>query len=195
MGMTSVCAFSVEDVVPSSRVVEGEGETSAFEVVFLRRFDELYASLFRYLDRLCGDAALAADIAQESLVRLYERGRMPDDLRAWLVTVAHNRLRSTRRRDRRRAFLLALRAVTAPPAPPKQADSGLDTDDRGAAVRAALDTLPPREQQMLVLRSEGYSYREIARILRMRETSVGTLLRRAKAQFILALGEDVRAPV
>jgi DNA-directed RNA polymerase specialized sigma24 family protein len=43
---------------------------------------------------------------------------------------------------------------------------------------------------MLLLRSEGYSYREIATIVRIRATSVGTLLRRAKAQFIRALGES-----
>jgi RNA polymerase sigma-70 factor, ECF subfamily len=189
--VASVCAVPAEDMGSRFRVVAAEA--SAFDVLFRQQFDERYASLFRYLDRLCGDAALAADIAQESLVRLYERGRMPDDVRAWLVTVAHNRLRSTRRRDRRRAFLLALRAVIAPPAPPKPADSGLETDGRAATVRAALGTLAPREQEMLLLRSEGYSYREIATVVRIRDTSVGTLLRRAKAQFIRALGESADA--
>ena len=170
----------------------GGVEVSApFESEFRQRFDELYASLFRYLDRLSGDAALAADIAQDSLVRLYARGRMPDDLRAWLVTVAHNRLRSTRRQERRRAFLLALRAVVAPPDAPAAADRTLEEDEQRAVVRAALSRLPRREREMLLLHSEGLSYREISHALRIRDTSVGTLLRRAKARFAQALGEGL----
>ena len=51
------------------------------------------------------------------------------------------------------------------------------------AVRAALDTLPAREQQMVLLRAEGYSYREVAQILQINPMSVGTLLARAQAEF------------
>jgi RNA polymerase sigma factor (sigma-70 family) len=172
----------------------GGVEVSApFESEFRQRFDELYASLFRYLDRLSGDAALAADIAQESLVRLYRRGRMPDDLRAWLVTVAHNQLRTTRRQERRRSFLLAIRAIVAPPDAPVSADRALEEDEQRVVVRVALAVLTRREREMLLLHSEGFSYREISVALRIRETSVGTLLRRAKQRFAQALGEDPRA--
>ena len=56
---------------------------------------------------------------------------------------------------------------------------------------SALDELPQREREMLILRYEGYSYREIGRILDINEASVGTLLVRAKEAFRLALeGRD-----
>ncbi len=199
LGVTTVGAVPFERVGIGARTASKgldssrTRESDAFEAVFRERFDELHASLFRYLDRLSGDPALAADIAQESLVRLFQRGRMPDDLRAWLVTVAHNRLRTARRLERRRAILLALRLVVAPPDPPPPADRAVDIEEQGGAVRAALASLPPRDREMLVLRSEGYSYREIGRILHMRESSVGTLLRRAKIQFVQALGADTDA--
>jgi len=50
-------------------------------------------------------------------------------------------------------------------------------------VRAAIDRVPAREREMLLLRAEGFSYREIAAALGLQETSVGTLLARAKRAF------------
>ncbi|MFI5249546.1 MAG: RNA polymerase sigma factor, partial [Gemmatimonadales bacterium] len=60
-------------------------------------FHARYQSLFRYLDRLTGDPDLAKDLAQETFVRLYRRGTMPEDPRAWLTTVATNLFRDDRR--------------------------------------------------------------------------------------------------
>jgi RNA polymerase sigma factor (sigma-70 family) len=63
----------------------------------------------------------------------------------------------------------------------------LEADDRRARVRRALDALPERERRMLLLRYEGFSYREIGNVLAIHEGSVGTLLARAKAAFRQAL--------
>jgi RNA polymerase sigma-70 factor (ECF subfamily) len=49
--------------------------------------------------------------------------------------------------------------------------------------------MPERERQMLLLRAEGYSYKDIAEALSLQETSVGVLLARAKRAF-LAVYED-----
>jgi DNA-directed RNA polymerase specialized sigma24 family protein len=43
---------------------------------------------------------------------------------------------------------------------------------------------------MLLMRYEGFSYREIATALDLHEASVGTLLARAKEQFRDALGKE-----
>ena len=85
-------------------------------------------------------------------------------------------------------MLLALRAITAPPEPPARPDLTLEHDEQRSVIRAALATLSPRERELLLLQAEGFSYREIARVLGIRETSVGTLLRRARTQFARALG-------
>jgi RNA polymerase sigma-70 factor (ECF subfamily) len=50
-------------------------------------------------------------------------------------------------------------------------------------VREALDGLPARERRLLLLRAEGYRYRDIALALELNEASVGTLLARAKRAF------------
>jgi DNA-directed RNA polymerase specialized sigma24 family protein len=48
--------------------------------------------------------------------------------------------------------------------------------------------LPLRERELLLLRAEGYSYRDIASALELNETSVGTLLARARRRFEEAYG-------
>ena len=62
--------------------------TPSFEETFVRLFRAHHARLFRYLQRLSGDPELAADLTQESFVRLYRRGAMPDTPEAWLISVA-----------------------------------------------------------------------------------------------------------
>ncbi len=75
---------------------------SEFEQLFHQRF----AALYRYLNRMSGDGALAEDIAQEAFLRLFDRGEMPDEPVAWLITVATNLWRDDRRKSGRRLRLL-----------------------------------------------------------------------------------------
>jgi RNA polymerase sigma-70 factor (ECF subfamily) len=167
---------------------------SPFERAFRRLFDDQFPSLFRYLDRLTGDPDLAADLAQEAFVRLYQRGTPPDDVRAWLASVASNLLRDDRRRDARRGRILEARAADVPLGTgPEPADAAVVTSEQRGAVRRALDRLPVRDRQILLLRHEGYSYREIAQAVGVAESGVGTLLARATAAFRRAFDESGHA--
>ncbi|MGH7696199.1 MAG: sigma-70 family RNA polymerase sigma factor [Gemmatimonadaceae bacterium] len=173
----------------------GEGEMT-FEAAFRREFDERYAPLARYLARLVGEPESAADLAQEAFVRLFQRGSMPDDPAAWLVSVAHNLLRNERQQIARRLRLLQQRGEELTPGElGAAADAALDVRELRAKVRRALDALPDRERQMLLLRYEGFSYREIAHAVAINEASVGTLLARAKTAFRDALGDAARVEV
>ena len=162
----------------------------AFEHTFRRLFDDQFRSLFRYLDRLSGDPALAADLAQEAFIRLYRRGSLPRDAKAWLAAVASNLLRDERRSAARRRRLVDARhhglgLVSARAA----AEEDLLAAERRRMVRRALDVLPQRDREVLLLRYKGYSYREIAKALDLAEPSVGTFLARAKRAFHTAFQE------
>ena len=63
-----------------------------------------------------------------------------------------------------------------------------------AKVRDALNRLSLRERELLLLRAEGYSYRDLAAVLELNETSVGTLLARAKRAFEEAYEKVDHAP-
>jgi RNA polymerase sigma factor (sigma-70 family) len=109
--------------------------------------------------------------------------------------VARNLFWNARSKSRRRLRLLAAeqarRAVgEANPSPAAHLEAARRRDH----VRAALDKLPERDREMLLLRYEGFSYREIAETLDLKETSVGTLLVRAKDAFRRALEDEADAP-
>jgi RNA polymerase sigma-70 factor (ECF subfamily) len=158
-------------------------------------FQSHFHRLVRYLDRLAGDPELACDLAQETFVRLHRRGALPDHPEAWLITVAMNLFRNARTTAvRRRRLLTAARveATLGDPGPgPEQAVEGTEERER---VRAAIDQLGERERQLLLLRAEGYGYREMAVALGLHEASVGTLLARAKRAFREAYEGKADAP-
>lgn len=166
-----------------------EQRPPAFEEAFCRLFDQQFSSLFRYLHRLTGDPDLADDLAQEVFVRLYQRGSLPDDLRGWMGAVANNLLRDQHRTGKRRLRLLERRRDspdlqrTSP-----AADEKVISDESRTLVRRALAQLSERDRRMLLLRHEGYSYREIAHAVGVSERSIGTLLLRATAAFHAAFG-------
>lgn len=169
---------------PASRGQHSAPARARFEAAIAGLFRDEYGRLRRYLDRTLGDSHLATDIAQEAFVRLYERGTMPDDPVAWLVTVATNLLRDEKRRSHRRTRLLELESGSVPQAAPAPDPAAtVDRDEVRAQVRAALNRLDLRDREALLLRHSGYSYREIALIVKIAETSVGTILLRAAAQF------------
>jgi RNA polymerase sigma factor (sigma-70 family) len=157
-----------------------------FDDAFERLFESEYPRLFRYLDRLSGDPDLAADLVQEAFIRLHLRGTMPDRPAVWLVTVALNLFRNERTTAGRRKRLLSLWQVRGSDS--SNAFISEDLDPPSARVRRAMTGLSPRDRELLVLRAEGYSYREIASALQLNEGSVGTLLARARQAFRRAYG-------
>jgi RNA polymerase sigma factor (sigma-70 family) len=165
---------------------------AGFDHAFEQLFDNEFARVFRYLDRLSGEPDLAADLAQEAFIRLYRRGSMPERPVPWLVTVAMNLFRNVRTSQVRRARLLAGARVEMTVADPP----GLPDRDENDSVRVrnALSALSEREQELLLLRAEGYSYRDLAAALQLHEASIGTLLARAKRAFREAYGESLHAP-
>ncbi len=144
-------------------------------------FDAYHDSLYGYVVRLVGDADLAADAAQEAFLRLAERPpRTFDNLKAWLYTVATNYAFDSLKVSRRRAAILTESPLKAPvsevgPAP----DISLERQERVQTVRAALDQLREKERATLMMRAEGFSYREIATALEISSNSVGVVAARA----------------
>lgn len=153
----------------------------SFDERFEDLFQEHFQRLFRFLARVSGDPDLARDLAQEAFVRLYRRGSPPDAPGSWLITVSLNLFRNVRSKEARRAHLLrAVRAEDVMGDAPSSPGDALGSNWR---IRRAIDGMPERERSLLLLRAEGYSYREIAAALSLQEASIGTLLARAKRAF------------
>ncbi|BCK59103.1 RNA polymerase sigma factor [Nocardia wallacei] len=153
----------------------GRGSTRArepdrFDDLLLEAFDSVSDVLLAWTTRQIGSRTDAEDIVQTALMRVYAARPdvdTADRLRGYLWTVTKNLVRDAWRRaatDRERfdsdgderIALLADRA-------------GLHVDDivvLRQALIGALDTLPPREREAVVLRAyEGNTYAETARIM------------------------------
>ncbi len=169
--------------------------TPSFHDRFVELFDTHFHRLHRVMNRLSGEPELAADVVQEAFVKLYCRGSLPEAPEAWLISVAMNLFRNEKsKRSRRLRLLTPSRVEQAYGNPPPDPEQVATADDSRRRVRAALDRLPERERRMLLLRAEGYSYRDIALALSLNEASVGVLLARARRAFRQAYEDASDAP-
>ena len=149
-------------------------------------FDDLYPGLFRYCHRLIGDADVADDVAQEAFVRFYERQVQgtAEGVKGWLFRTAIHLVRDRHRTRENRKRLLEANPVS--PSGEEPPDLHVERGEDVARVRQAMKSLKDRDCEMLLLRHEGFSYREIADALDVAATSVGTLLARAEQRFVKA---------
>jgi RNA polymerase sigma-70 factor, ECF subfamily len=147
-----------------------------------RLFVTYHATLVRYLTRRLGDRDWAEDVAQETFVRALRQETIVNE-RAWLFAVAHNLVRDGARRDARNRRHLELLADEARESA-AEAESELEQTQARAEqlrfARQALATLGERDRQALLLKEEGLDYQEIADVLGIEKSSVGTTLSRAR---------------
>lgn len=155
---------------------------------FLRDVLPLEAMLMQYLRHNWRDQSDIEDIVQEIYVRVFEAARkeIPQKAKPFLFTTARNLL-IDRVRERRvvpleaALDLDALEIAIDEPSP----DQGLIARDELRRLRDAIDTLPPRFRDVVVLRRiEDLSRAEVAQRLGINETTVSDYL--TKGMFLLA---------
>jgi len=154
-------------------------------------FEQHYAPLVRYCHRLTGDADVAEDIAQESMVRLFDNQVSGPDygVRAWLFKTATHLVRDRYRVGQNRIRLLAVHPVR--PSEPESPEQSVERKETLERAREALAELAPRDREILLMRYSGFSYKEIAAVIDVEATSIGTLLARAERRFAAAVSPAV----
>ena len=137
-------------------------------------------ALMRYLIRLTGDQHLAEDAVHETFVRLVERPPQHEPSRGWLFTVATNVVREHGRMSKRRQILLDRAPLDALHGDGVRDPGELaESNDLRVRVGAALAALSPRDRTALLMREEGFTHEEIARMVDTTTKSVGTIIARA----------------
>ncbi|MEX2108734.1 MAG: sigma-70 family RNA polymerase sigma factor [Solirubrobacterales bacterium] len=146
-------------------------------------FDQLYRSsrddVYAYAAGLLRDRAAAEDVTATAFERAYRKRARFDprrgNARAWLFGIARNAALDELRRRGRQATLAA---------DPVDLE-GLPTahhaeqSERRLVVAAALETLDPRERELVALKFfAGLSNAEIASVLGVTESNAGTKLHR-----------------
>lgn len=162
---------------------------------FEEAFSLHHRTVFRTARSVVQDAGLAEDVTQEVFIRLYKHmDSLPDVemLRPWLIRVALNVARNTLRGN--------IRANTRDENYVKETvensvfsvESEYEQRTEVSEINKALNKVKEPLRSCLVLKQQGLSYREIAESLSLNETSIGTYVARARAEFMRFYGKAGR---
>jgi RNA polymerase sigma-70 factor (ECF subfamily) len=144
-------------------------------------FRTQYERIGRVIARVVGDPARAEELAVEVFLKLWRNRQAQDgNTEGWLyraaVRVGLDELRRQTRQTRYERLLGFVRGVPTP-------EEILAATEEQEKVRLVLSVIAPRQAELLLLRSYGLTYDEVASALDLHPASVGTLLSRAQQAF------------
>lgn len=150
-----------------------QGDRSAFGELVRRHYDNVVNVVYR----MCGEALLAEDAAQEAFIRAWVN--LPSfeprsSLRNWLYRIAVNAALDVLRRKSEETIEDEEMLMISDQAP--SPEETLITKERAELLHGAVKTLPEAARSVLVLREYGeLSYQEIASVL---DIPIGTVMSR-----------------
>jgi RNA polymerase sigma-70 factor (ECF subfamily) len=156
------------------------GEERAFRLL-VERYEPAVASV---VTAMLGRGEEAEDVGQETFIRFYrsiDRFRGEAALGTYLTRIAINlSLNALKRRNRLAARFLSRDEARALPERATEGGEEIERRESERLVRRAIGRLDPKHRAVVVLRMiEGYSTRETAAILDVREGTVLSRLSRA----------------
>jgi RNA polymerase sigma-70 factor (ECF subfamily) len=163
-----------------SEVVGGmKAREQAFD--FEVTFREQYQRVARVIVRVIKDHARAEELAVEVFLKFWRSPQAQGEkAEGWLYrTAVRKSLDELRHRTRRsryeRLFGIGKRVPT-----PEDVRSATEEQEK---VRSVLAVMESRQAELLVLKSHGLSYEELAAALELNPASIGTMLGRAQEAF------------
>lgn len=141
----------------------------------------LAQNIWSYALNLTGDRTTSADLTQEVMLRLWDtRRQLPEvgNIKAWALKITHNLCMDWLKKQKPIYDDTQLLR-----------NGGYKTDllqqiadkDTAETVRKIIDTLPPNQREVIVLREiEGLEYDEIAKITGLGLNNIRVLLSRAR---------------
>lgn len=139
--------------------------------------DQFEGRLLRYAQRITGDAHRAADVVQETFLKLCreDRATLDGHLAQWLYTVCRNKALDVRRKESRMTALVepTLNERNGHASP----DDSVETHDTAARILECIGELADNQQECIRLKFQhGLSYREIAAVTELSVSNVGFLI-------------------
>ena len=166
------------------------GETASFAEVA----GTLRGPILRYLQRFVGDAALAEDLLQETLVRIskgLEGFEARSSVKTWAFKIATHTAIDHLRQSRRSPNLVELDDVSVVADPSEGLGERLVIDEMNACLRDEIDRLPEGYRAAILLHDlEGLSAGETAEIVGCSLATAKIRIHRARARLKQALLAD-----
>lgn len=167
-----------------------KGDRAAFAALVREHQDEVY-TLAR---RLVGDPHLAADVAQEALIRAWQalpKFRGDAKLSTWLYRITVNTSWTHKKRAGRHvASPIEDYLDLAAPEDAQHPEIAGEVIELRGRLRHALDRLPDAQREVVVLKDiYGWSHAEIAKSMDITVTAAKVRLHRARARLARDLEE------
>jgi RNA polymerase sigma-70 factor (ECF subfamily) len=144
-------------------------------------FQAHYERIARVIARVLRDPSRAEELAVEVFLKWSRNpGAQGENAQAWLYRVAVRTGLDELRRESRRAQRERVVRFFQPSPTPEEIRAAAEDQKK---VRAVLAVIKPRQAELLVLRSDGLSYDELAEALSLKPSSIGTFLSRAEQAF------------
>ena len=166
-------------VSPTLAELDDQGLVDSFRQGVVGAFEELYRRhrplVVRRLTRLCGNEAVAEELAQETFLRAAQRIG---------TNLAIDHIRALRRQPAQSIDDMLHIKPAAGTVVVVDTEAHVEQREDARFVVQVLDRLNPRHRQVLVLREiEGLDYRSIAERLGVSCSAIETLLFRARGRF------------
>lgn len=162
-------------------------------------FDTAYTTFYRpiytFTYSMLGNTAEAEDISQETFMKLYNHlSQHPplENTKNWLYRVASNICLNHLKRQKLFRKILEFNTDSDTHNLSRQnrhnpVEQDFIREQEQQIVRNALVKLPKREQALLMLYRDKFSYADMAEILKMKKSSVGKILGRAREKLALEI--------
>jgi len=142
-------------------------------------YNQYYKQIYGFIYKLTFSKKDSEDIVQDIFLSLYKemkKRKTPDNIRAWLYKCAFNKFINTNKKSKPMQLIsnmgefdnISINSI----------ETEIFRDEKRRIITNALSKMSSKEQILLNLYNEEFSYKEISEILEIKFTSVGKTLSR-----------------
>jgi RNA polymerase sigma-70 factor (ECF subfamily) len=178
-----------------TRLGQAGGDSTVTHADVAAQLEELHPQCLRWAMTCCGNREDAEDVLHDTYVGVLDHGLRfngASSFRTWIFGVIRNKARALARRERLRAWLGIVNAARVDgPAAAALPDADAIAADRRWRTRRALDALPARQREVLLLVFyHDLTVEQAAEVMRVSVGSARTHYARGKARMAVLLAES-----
>lgn len=162
-------------------------------IAFQSLYKTYFKRIFAFVYSLVGNGQEAEEMTQETFLKLFlhlENHGTLEKPKSWIYRVAANISINHLKRRQMYLKILSSQAQKETSGPDLEAD--LIKREEIERIRRAVEKLPPRDRVILMLYQDSLSYEEISRTMKIKKSSVGKILCRARIKLADKIEEGAK---